>query len=489
MTTSDAPDPTPRSATLLESVDHTRSSMLDAVRTGAIAYTAVWVVTFLIGAAALLAVEAEDNVPWSWYLTTPGQAIAMSSNGAFSQTTTVDFGDEFDEEYSEEFGGEFDEEFDEEFSDLEEGEDLGFPEDGECCTDEGELIDESFPSDDELSEEEFDDELSVDELSDDEFDEAFGDEFTSTSQFTAISLTVLALMVGVLWVASRRAERRRSTPSRKSVLAAAVVTGTTFALFTWAVAFAARVDLEGSWGHAGSLSILFYASVLGTVVALLARRPIARHQALSHVPTQLAAAVRGVVVYLAAFVVLLVPTAAIYAIVKGEAEAILVFPLAILNLAAYGITFGQFAGVESPVFAFGDDSGARFVWLFSKDVDGFLYVLIPLSLVALAVAVAALTRRSAGRSRTSLDAFWLVATFAGTGALLTALTVVSTSTSSFGAAFGESSETFSISLSLVPWFFLVMAGWGVITEIAIRIVGRPLAAVVPDKLLDRLAGS
>ncbi len=63
MTTSGAPDPAPRSATFLESIDHTRSSLLDAVRTGIVAYAGVWVVTFLMTGAALLAATTEDDVP------------------------------------------------------------------------------------------------------------------------------------------------------------------------------------------------------------------------------------------------------------------------------------------------------------------------------------------------------------------------------------------------------------------------------------------
>ncbi len=104
MTTSGVPDPAPRSATLLESVDHTRSSLLDAVRTGIIAYAGVWIVTFLLTGTALLAAATEDDVPASWYLTTPGQAVAMSSHGTFDYTTTVNFDDEFDDEFSEDFG-------------------------------------------------------------------------------------------------------------------------------------------------------------------------------------------------------------------------------------------------------------------------------------------------------------------------------------------------------------------------------------------------
>jgi hypothetical protein len=221
----------------------------------------------------------------------------------------------------------------------------------------------------------------------------------------------------------------------------------------------------------------------------LARRPIARRNALNQIPSQLTSAVRGVLVYLAVFVVLLVPAVATYAIANGEAEAILALPLAILNLAVYGVTLGQFAGIDSPVLGFPDESGSNFFWLFTNGSEGVFFVLIPLSVVALAVAVAVLARRSADRPRTSLDAFWLVATFAGTGALLTAIAVVGTSTSGFGSGFGDGTAIFDFSFAPVPWFFLVMAGWGVVTELAIRTVGRPLGALVPDKLLDRLAGS
>ncbi|MDR7086573.1 hypothetical protein J2X11_001412 [Aeromicrobium panaciterrae] len=492
MTTPDAPDPTPRSATLLESIDHTRSSLFDAIRTGVISYAAVWVVTFLIGGLALLAIEAEDNVPWSLYLTAPGQIVAMSSNGTFDQTTTVDFDEEFaefeDEDYSEDFSEFEDEEFDEDFSEFD-GEEIPFPED------EGGL---TFPEEDECctDEECCSDELNVEEFEEDMDGETFigGDDemggFTSSSQMNVIPLTILGLMIGALWIASRRAERLRPTPSRKAVLAAAVVTGATFAVLTWAVAFAARVDVIGDFGHAGSLSILFYGSALGTVVGLLARRPIARRNSLNKVPPQLVSAVRGVVVYLAVFVVLLVPAVAIYAVANGEAEAILALPLAILNLAVYGITLGQFAGIDSPILGLRDDeSGPNFFWLFTNSSEGVFFVLIPLSVVALAVAVAVLARRSAGRPRTSLDAFWLVATFAAAGALLTAIGEVGTSTSGFGEPYGSGGALFIFAFAPVPWFFLVMAGWGVVTELAIRTIGRPLAAVAPDKLLDRLAGS
>ncbi len=440
MTTSDVPDPAPRSATLLESVDHTRSSLLDAVRTGATAYAAVWVVTFLLTGTALLAASTDDDVPWSWYLTTPGQAVAMSSHATFDYTTTVNFDDEFDDEFSED------------------GEDFG---------EEG---DELPPSE-------------VDE------DSMIAGEITSSSQFTTISLTVLGLMIAALWLASRRAERRRPTPSRRAVLAASTVTGVTFAVLTWAVAFTARVRIDGDFGHAGTLSILFWASVLGTAVALVARRPVARRRAVSRLPAELRASVRGVAVYLAVFVALLVPAAAIYAIANGEAEAILTFPLAILNIGVYAITFGQLAGVEVPGLAFGDDSGATFIWLFSDDVDRILLVLIPLAIASLAVAVAVLARLSADRPRTSRDSFWLVSTFAGAGALLTALGIVTTTSSTFGSGLGGSGGIFAISLSPVPWLFLVMAAWGVVTEIAVRTVGRPLAELVPGKVLDRLTGS
>ena len=481
MTTSGAPDPAARPATLLESIDHTRSSLLDAVRTGIIAYAGVWVVTFLITGAALLAAATEDDVPWSWSLTAPGQAVAMSSHGTFDYTTTVDFDDEFDEE----FGEDLDEGFGEDEDFVEYGvPDEGFPDesspsdaipDEDGCCDEGE----------ELSDEE-----SAELLSEETDYPMIGGEITSSARFTTISLTVLGLMIGALWVASRRAERRRPTSSRRAVLAAATVTGVTFAVLTWAVAFAARMHIEDSFGHAGTLSILFYASVLGTVVALLARRPVARRRVVSRLPSELTAAVRGVAVYLAVFATLLVPAAAIYAIAHGEAEAILTFPLAILNIAVYAITFGQLAGIELPGLPFADDSGATFIWLFSDDVDNILFVLIPLTIAALALAVAVLARRSSGRPRTSVEAFWLVATFAGAGALLTALSAVTTSTSTFGSGLGEDGGgIFSLSVTPVPWLFLAMAGWGVVTEVAVRTVGRPLAALVPDKILDRLTGS
>jgi hypothetical protein len=440
VTTSGVPDPAPRSATLLESVDHTRSSLLDAVRTGLTAYAAVLVVTFLLTGTALLAASVDDDVPGSWYLSAPGQAVAMSSHGTFDYTTTMNFDDEFDDEFSEDFG-----------EDGEEPEDLP-------------------PSE-------------VDEHS------MIGGDITSSSEFTTISLTVLALMIAALWLASSRAERRRPTPSRRAVLAAAAVTGVTFAVLTWAVAFAVRVRIDGGSGHAGSLSILFYASVLGTAVALVARRPGARRRTVSRLPAELTASVRGVAVYLTVFVALLVPAAAIYAIANGEAEAILAFPLAILNLAVYGITFGQLAGFEAPGLAFGDASGAKFVWLFSDDVDRVLFVLIPLVIASLVVAVAVLARLSADRRRTSRDSFWLVATFAGAGALLTALGAVTTTSSTFGSGLDGIGGIFAISLAPVPWLFLVMAGWGVVTEIAVRTIGRPLAELVPDKILDRLAGS
>ena len=88
MTSSGAPDSAPRPGTLLDSIDHTRSSLLDAVRTGLVAYAGVWVVTFLMTGTALLAVATEDDVPWTWYLTAPGQAVAMSSHGTFDYTNT-----------------------------------------------------------------------------------------------------------------------------------------------------------------------------------------------------------------------------------------------------------------------------------------------------------------------------------------------------------------------------------------------------------------
>lgn len=454
MTTSGAPDPTPLPATLLESIDHTRSSLLDAARTGITAYAAVWVVTLLIAGAALLAAATEEDVPRSWYLTTPGQAIAMSAHGTLDYTTTVNFDDDFDEELSEG------------------ADEFNVPDEDGCCDEDGELSDEELEN---LPPDEIDDSMMM------------GGELTSSSRFTAISLTVLGLMIGALWVASRRAERHRPTSSRRAVLAASAVTGATFAVLTWAVAFTARVHID-TFAHAGTLSILFYASVLGTAVALVARRPVARRRFVSHLPSALTESVRGVAVYVAAFVVLLVPTAAIYAIAQGEAEAILVFPLAILNLAVYAITFGQLAGVELAGLPFVDDSGATFIWLFSDDTDGIMYVLIPLSIAALVAAAAVLARRSAGRPRTSIDAFWLVVTFAGTGALFTAVSTVTTSTSSFGSVFGgDGGGIFSISFAPAPWLFLVMAGWGVVTEIVIRTIGRPLAALVPDKILDRLA--
>ncbi len=71
-----------------------------------------------------------------------------------------------------------------------------------------------------------------------------GGELTSSTHFTTISLTVLALMIAAIWLASRRAERRRPTPSRRAVLAASTVTGLTFAVLTWAVAFATRVRIR-----------------------------------------------------------------------------------------------------------------------------------------------------------------------------------------------------------------------------------------------------
>ncbi len=210
---------------------------------------------------------------------------------------------------------------------------------------------------------------------------------------------------------------------------------------------------------------------------------------MSRLPAELTASVRGVAVYLAVFVALLVPAAAIYAIANGEAEAILTFPLAILNIAVYAITFGQLAGVEVPGLPFGDGSGATFIWLFSDDVDRVLFVLIPLAIASLAVAIAVLARLSADRPRTSRDSFWLVTTFAGAGALLTALSAVTTTSSMFGSGIGGNGGISAISVAPVPWLFLVMAGWGVVTEIAVRTIGRPLAELVPDKILDRLAGS
>ncbi len=100
-----------------------------------------------------------------------------------------------------------------------------------------------------------------------------GGDLTSSTRFTTISLTVLALMIAAIWAGQSPGRSSPPDPVATSSACASTVTGVTFAVLTWAVAFAARVRIDGDSGHAGTLSILFYASVLGTAVALVARRP------------------------------------------------------------------------------------------------------------------------------------------------------------------------------------------------------------------------
>ncbi|MEV7397539.1 hypothetical protein [Aeromicrobium sp. NPDC092404] len=303
---------------------------------------------------------------------------------------------------------------------------------------------------------------------------------------TAIPMTVLALAVWAIVVLSRRAERRESARSVKGMVSLAVTSAVTFIVIAFVLALVLAPELEEETAYrASQFQLVLFGLPVLAVAALVGRRPLPQWSAFRSIPFAALDAGRAVLAHFVVFTALAIPAAAIYVAVEGDPEAILVMPVALLDVAVYALTLGHLGALSTGGFgfAFGQSTAeSDSLWLFGDDAPKIFLLLIVFAALATLAAAVTLRLRNGSAARPASHWVWTPLVFGIAGGLLTFLSTISFGVGG-GGGFGGSA-----SFGPASWFLLVLAAWGALAEVVSRTFAGALVGLVPAAWQQRLAG-
>ena len=301
---------------------------------------------------------------------------------------------------------------------------------------------------------------------------------------TAVPLTLLLVATAVVLILSRRDERRGPANTVKGMVSLAVTSALTFVAIAFVIALVLTPGDDDISYRASQFQLILIGLAVLAVVALIGRRPLARWSAFRSIPFSALDAGRAVLIHLTVFAILAIPATAIYIAAEGSPEAILVMPVALLNLVVFTLTLGHLGALSSQGFGgfFGaSDADSDTFWLFSSDSPKVFLLLILFAVVATLAAGVTLRLRHEGPRTT---AHWVSTplVFAIAGGALTLLSTVS-----FNAGYGLEAGG-GVSFGPAAWFLLVFAVWGAGAELAARTIAPALTAIVPTAWQRRVVG-
>ncbi len=323
------------------------------------------------------------------------------------------------------------------------------------------------------------------------FSSSGGDEGMSASASVSATAPLLIVLLVALYATfrlSRRDETASPSASTRGAVSLAVVSAGTFVVIALVLALALRVTLSDDEAStkisAGGFQLVLLGLVATAAAALLGRRPWSSWSVAAALPPAAYGAWRGVVTHVAVFSVLTLVTSAVWLVVRGGTPVLIVLPVAFVNVVVYALTLGHLGALDvggTGSFLGQSDGSSESLWMFSSGVDHVIWVL-PLFALAGTLASAVVMHRWGGAApRSPAQWAWAAGVYGATGGVLT---VLGTASTAIGAGYAVGNSSFGPA----PWFFLVLAVWGVLAELGARTVGPALGEALPAAWVARATG-